>query len=58
MTEQELNILKKFYSKKAKIVETLTMFVDRTEEALFEGEGIEDALEFIGLKSDELLMQL
>ncbi|WP_239740364.1 hypothetical protein [Mammaliicoccus sp. P-M59] len=58
MTEQELIVLKRFYKKRAPIIEILTTFVDKAEEALLEGEGIEDALEFIGLKSDELLMQL
>lgn len=58
MTEQELNILKKFYKKRTPIIEILTTFVDKAEEALLEGEGIEDTLEFIGLKSDEMLMQL
>lgn len=58
MTEQELNILKKFYDKKKVLMELLTSFVDRTEEALFNSENLEETLEYIGLKSDEMLMQL
>lgn len=58
MTEQELNILKKFYDKKKVLMELLTSFVDRTEEALYNAENLEETLEYIGLKSDEMLMQL
>lgn len=58
MTEQELNVLKKFYDKKKVLMELLTSFVDRSEEALLNGEGLEETLEYIGLKSDEMLMQL
>ncbi|MBF0793321.1 hypothetical protein [Mammaliicoccus lentus] len=58
MTEQELNILKKFYDKKKPLMELLTSFVDRTEEALYNAENLEETLEYIGLKSDEMLMQL
>lgn len=58
MTEQELNILKKFYSKRKELMELLTTFVDRAEEALFNGENLEETLEYIGLKSDEMLMKL
>lgn len=58
MTEQELNVLKKFYGKKKVLMELLTSFVDRTEEALYNAENLEETLEYIGLKSDEMLMQL
>lgn len=58
MTEQELNVLKKFYDKKKVLMELLTSFVDRTEEALYNAENLEETLEYIGLKSDEMLMQL
>lgn len=58
MTEQELNILKKFYDKKKVLMELLTSFVDRTEEALYNAENLEETLEYVGLKSDEMLMQL
>lgn len=58
MTEEELNILKKFHAKKKPLMELLTSFVDRAEEALFNGENIEETLEYIGLKSDEMLMKL
>ena len=58
MTEQELNILKKFYDKKKVLMELLTSFLDRTEEALYNAENLEETLEYIGLKSDEMLMQL
>ncbi|GAB1611570.1 hypothetical protein HB162lentus_02140 [Mammaliicoccus lentus] len=58
MTEQELDILKKFYDKKKALMELLTAFVDRTEEALYNGENLEETLEYIGLKSDEMLLKL
>ncbi|WP_204256683.1 hypothetical protein [Mammaliicoccus sciuri] len=58
MTEQELNILKRFYAKRKELMELLTAFVDRAEEALLNGENIEETLEYIGLKSDEMLMKL
>lgn len=58
MTEEEVNILKKFYDKKKVLMELLTSFVDRTEEALYNAENLEETLEYIGLKSDEMLMQL
>lgn len=58
MTEEEVNILKKFYDKKKPLMELLTSFVDRTEEALYNAENLEETLEYIGLKSDEMLMQL
>lgn len=58
MTEQELNILKKFYSKRKELMELLTSFVDRAEEALLNSENLEETLEYIGLKSDEMLMKL
>lgn len=58
MTEQELNILKKFHAKKKPIMELLTKFFDMAEEALYSGEGLEEALEYIGIKSDEMLMKL
>lgn len=58
MTEQELNILKKFYSKRKELLELLTSFVDRAEEALLNSENLEETLEYIGLKSDEMLMKL
>lgn len=55
-----------YYEKKAhnfmklqrEISETLTMFFDKAEEALQSGEGTDEALEFIGMKSDELLQKL
>lgn len=40
------------------IVEMLTTFFDKCEEALQTGEGLEETLEFIGLKSDELLQKI
>lgn len=58
MTEEELNILKKFHAKKKPIMELLTKFFDMAEEALYSGEGLEEALEYIGIKSDEMLMKL
>lgn len=58
MTEEEVNILKKFYDKKKVLMELLTSFVNRTEEALYNAENLEETLEYIGLKSDEMLMQL
>ncbi|MEB6232513.1 hypothetical protein [Mammaliicoccus sciuri] len=58
MTEEELNILKKFHAKKKPIMELLTKFFDMAEEALYSGEGLEEALEYIGIKSDEMLMEL
>ncbi|QSN68510.1 hypothetical protein JTZ62_04960 [Mammaliicoccus sciuri] len=50
--------MKKFYAKRKELMELLTSFVDRAEEALFNGENIEETLEYIGLKSDEMLMKL
>lgn len=58
MTEQELNILKKFYAKRKPLMELLTKFFDMAEEALYSGEGMEEALEYIGIKSDEMLAKL
>ena len=46
------------YEKYLKHREQIATFYDKAEEALQSGEGMEEALEFIGIKSDEMLQKI
>ncbi|MDG4943903.1 MULTISPECIES: hypothetical protein [Staphylococcus] len=50
--------MKNFYILHREIATQLTTFVDKCEEALLSGEGMDEVLEYIGIKSDELLQRL
>ncbi|MDK3769047.1 hypothetical protein O0B29_02215 [Staphylococcus pseudintermedius] len=49
---------KNLYLLHREIAVTLTEFFDKCEEALFSGENLENTLEHIGLKCDELLQKM
>ena len=46
------------YLKHREQIATMLTFYDKAEEALQSGEGMEEALEFIGIKSDEMLQKI
>lgn len=48
----------KYLKHHEQIATMLTTFYDKAEEALQSGEGMEEALEFIGIKSDEMLQKI
>lgn len=50
--------VKIMYKMRDEIAKELTKFFDLAEETLLSGEGYESALEYIGIKSDELLQKL
>ncbi|AJC95818.1 hypothetical protein SHYC_05310 [Staphylococcus hyicus] len=50
--------MKNFYILHRDIATQLTIFIDKCEEALLSGEGMDEVLEYIGIKSDELLQKL
>lgn len=54
-TERRISSMYKLHKE---VSETLTKFFDLAEETLINGEGMESALEYIGIKSDELLQKL
>ncbi|MDT0700344.1 hypothetical protein [Staphylococcus chromogenes] len=58
MTDYQQQKINNLYSLHKEIATHLTTIVDLSEEALFSGEGIEDTLEHIGIKSEELLKKL
>lgn len=58
MTDYQQQKINNLYRLHKEIAIHLTTFVDLCEEALFSGEGIEDTLEHIGIKSEELLKKL